>query len=220
MPGFNKNWVWRGDDLWFDRWQQIIFGEQQPEYLQIISWNDFGESHYIGPLDDNQYEAFERGKAPVNYVKGMPHDGWREFLPYHIQMWKEGTSTVEKEGASVWYRLSPASACADGGTTGSTASQLLLEYKPTEIVQDKVFFTAQLGSAADISVSIGGTTIPGTWTTVPAGGVGLYHGSVPMGGNTGVVKVTVSRAGRTIVTVDGEAIGTNCAGGISNFNAW
>lgn len=54
MPGFRKNWLWRGDDLWYDRWQQIVSmkRENQPEYLQIITWNDWGESHYVGPLRD------------------------------------------------------------------------------------------------------------------------------------------------------------------------
>lgn len=29
MPGFNKNWMWRGDDMWHDRWIQVVFN--QPE---------------------------------------------------------------------------------------------------------------------------------------------------------------------------------------------
>ena len=29
MPGFNKNWMWRGDDMWYDRWIQVIVN--QPE---------------------------------------------------------------------------------------------------------------------------------------------------------------------------------------------
>ncbi|KAK1971059.1 hypothetical protein LY78DRAFT_699556 [Colletotrichum sublineola] len=54
LPGYSKNWLWKSGDL---------------------CWNDYGESHYIGPLDNNQYEAFSVGDAPFNYVKGMPHDG-------------------------------------------------------------------------------------------------------------------------------------------------
>ena len=37
-----------------DRWTQLISAEHQPDYVEIITWNDFGESHYIGPLDDRQ----------------------------------------------------------------------------------------------------------------------------------------------------------------------
>lgn len=37
MPGFRKNWLWRGDSLWFDRWINVLY--LQPEYVQIITWN-------------------------------------------------------------------------------------------------------------------------------------------------------------------------------------
>ncbi|KAF7914304.1 uncharacterized protein EAF01_000710 [Botrytis porri] len=26
LPQFHKNWLWRGDDLWYDRWEEVIFG--------------------------------------------------------------------------------------------------------------------------------------------------------------------------------------------------
>jgi hypothetical protein len=39
LPGFGKNWLWRGDDLWFDRWKQVQ--DLQPEFVQIVSWNDW-----------------------------------------------------------------------------------------------------------------------------------------------------------------------------------
>ena len=48
LPAYNKHRVWRGDDLWHDRWQQAI--ALQPDIVQIVTWNDFGESHYIGPI--------------------------------------------------------------------------------------------------------------------------------------------------------------------------
>ena len=33
LPAYNKNWLWRGDDLWYDRWQQAI--EMQPELIEV-----------------------------------------------------------------------------------------------------------------------------------------------------------------------------------------
>ncbi|KAE8414568.1 glycoside hydrolase [Aspergillus pseudocaelatus] len=35
MPGYDKNWLWRDDDTWYQRWQQIWY--LQPEFVQIIS---------------------------------------------------------------------------------------------------------------------------------------------------------------------------------------
>lgn len=80
MPGYNKNWAWHSDDLWYDRWMEVDY--IQPEWVEIISWNDYGESHYIGPLNDKAYVAFTTGRAPYNYVRDMPHDSWRLQLKF------------------------------------------------------------------------------------------------------------------------------------------
>ncbi|KAL2844872.1 glycosyl hydrolase family 71-domain-containing protein [Aspergillus pseudodeflectus] len=114
LPGYNKNWLWRGDDMWFQRWQQAISIDRKPDWIQIISWNDYGESHYISRLDDQQYEAFDIGRAPYNYVKDMPHDGWRETL----------SATITEERLVIWFRVNKNGAYSDHGTTGNTANQL------------------------------------------------------------------------------------------------
>ncbi|KAK8085672.1 hypothetical protein PG997_006943 [Apiospora hydei] len=143
------------------------------------SWNDFGESHYIGPLyvDGDDYEAFTVGKAPFNYAADMPHDGWRLFLPFVIDLYKNRKATIENEGLSVWYRPSPAAACGDGWTVGNTASQLLLEFPPAEVAQDKIFFSALLAAHQSVTVTVGGVQVAAEWTSQPAYGSGMYHGS-------------------------------------------
>ncbi|KAE8151753.1 glycoside hydrolase [Aspergillus avenaceus] len=223
MPGFKKNWVWRGDNLWFDRWQQVM--DLQPEFVQIISWNDYGESHYIGPRRDDGYEAFGRGKAPFNYAKDIPHDGWRTFLPFLIDGYKKNSSAVavDQEDVVTWYRLHPAAACSTGGTTGNAKVQGQKEYKPGEILEDRIFYSALLKSSADVSVKIGKQKLTGKWENVPRGGSGLYHGSVPFK-STGDVKVTVSRDGDKVASVSGEHITDRCPDlngkDYQNYNAW
>jgi hypothetical protein len=69
-------------DLWYDRWEEAIW--EQPDFIEIISWNDYGESHYIGPLHDDGFDAFSVGKGPFNFAEAMPHDGWRQILPFVI----------------------------------------------------------------------------------------------------------------------------------------
>ncbi|KAL2207288.1 putative extracellular alpha-1,3-glucanase/mutanase, partial [Sarocladium strictum] len=218
LPGYNKNWLWRGDDLWFDRWQQVL--EIQPEYVQIITWNDWGESHYIGPLREDQFGLFEpgNGDAPINYAAGMPHDGWRKFLPYLIAQYKTGSASISEEGLTTWYRRNPNTACASGGTGSGPNGQM--EPPVTAVSQDKVFFSALLNSDATVAVSIGGNSQPASWEHVPSGGSGLYHGSVDLDSRTGDVVVTVSRDGVEVVRVDGASITADCAGGIVNWNAW
>lgn len=218
LPGYKKNWLWRGDDLWFDRWQEVIF--LQPDFVEIITWNDYGESHYIGPLHDEEYNLFTVGEAPYNYAANMPHDGWRMFLPFLIDTYKNGTATITQEGLVSWYRLQPRGACSSNGTTGNTASQFQIEFEPADVVQDEVFYSALLTSSADVSVSIGGAVMNAEWSSVPSGGVGLYHGNTSFSGAAGTVVVTISRGGSTIAQISGADINSNCEDGIENWNAW
>ncbi|KAI8267365.1 Mutanase [Colletotrichum sp. SAR11_239] len=132
----------------------------------------------------------------------------------------EDTTTVTKEGIMGWFRTTPAATCSDGETSGNTASQLQLEFSPAEVMQDRIFFSAVLGSHADVIVNVGGTSQAGTWTSVPDGGIGVYHGSVPFQGR-GSVTISLQRGGANIATIDGGSITDNCAErGLTNWNAW
>ncbi|KAL2292152.1 hypothetical protein FJTKL_10796 [Diaporthe vaccinii] len=219
MPGFNKNWMWRGDDMWHDRWIQVVVNK--PEYVQIISWNDYGESHHVGPLYSHAMSAFDVGKAPYNYANDRPHDGWHLTLRFWIDYYKSGKAAVTKEGLVTWYRTSPSGACSDGGTTGNTASQLQLEFPPQGVMQDKVFFSAVLGADAQATVTVGGKTFQPKWPSIPDGGVGVYHGGVELYGDTGAVSVHISRGGQSLARVDGTAISVaSCHDGLTNWNPW
>ncbi|KAJ6036601.1 Glycoside hydrolase family 71 [Penicillium herquei] len=226
MPGYDKNWLWRGDDLWYTRWEQALF--LAPEFIEIISWNDFGESHYIGltvdyhnPLADAMYTAFDIGNAPYNYVESFDHDGWRQFLPYLIDLYKFNSTTSGTEGLVAWYRLNAAGACADSGTTANTASQLQLEYWPKDVVQDQIFYSALLSQPGDISVTIDGVNVGATWTNTPSGNVGIYHGSVSFAGHSGGVILSVSTSSG-LLEVGGQQISNGCHMGdeVENWNAW
>ncbi|KAK4170478.1 glycoside hydrolase [Cladorrhinum sp. PSN259] len=227
LPGLEKNWIWRGDELWETRWDNVM--EVQPDFVQILTWNDFGESHYIGPVHDNQLELFNTFKAPINYVQGMSHDGWRKFLPFYVQQYKNGGQVPAEvtEGVMAYYRTAPALACPSGGTTGNRNKDFgETEVGPETLVEDAIFFNALLSSdeGVEVQVSIGGQTLQGaSFTGFPAAGKGtpgIYRGSVPMGSNTGDVVVTVSRGGQVVATAEGgKPIAASCESNIQNWNA-
>ncbi|KAH7361714.1 glycosyl hydrolase family 71-domain-containing protein [Plectosphaerella cucumerina] len=130
----------------------------QLEFVQIISWNDNDQSHYVGPAPVRYgYEAFDRGKSPFNYALNVLHD----------------SVTVMLEGASAWYRQAPGRACAARGTTGNAAKQLQFTHPSEKILRDKIVFDALLGSAADATITIaeanerqsGRTYPPATWAS-------------------------------------------------------
>ncbi|KAB8071772.1 glycoside hydrolase [Aspergillus leporis] len=221
MVRYNKNWVWQGDDLWYTRWQQVL--EIEPEYVEILTWNDYGESHYIGPIHETGLSVFDYAEAPFNYAKGMPHDGWRKFLPYVIDLYKNGgkDAQITDEGIVSWYRINPASACSSGKTTGNTETQHQQILEPQEVLKDKVFFSALLESTADVSVAIGGKDRAASWTNTPdGGGKGIYHGSIPINNQTGAVVVTLTRDNELLAEIQGHQITTNCVRNMTNWNAW
>jgi hypothetical protein len=205
MPGFDKNWMWRGEMLWYDRWVQTL--HVQPEWVQIISWNDYGESHYIAPIrGEESLVAFgsNYGKSPFNYVRGIEHNDWRIFLPHMISLYKTGTAAVTQEGLNIWYRQHPKSAgCKDSGTTAYTATHMQVERPWTEGNRDGVFFAALLGSSASAHVTIGGTVFNPTWRYFPEGGVGVYVGWVETQA-TGAVRVEIKRGANVVVGLSGQ----------------
>ncbi|KAF4860448.1 Glucan endo-1,3-alpha-glucosidase agn1 [Colletotrichum siamense] len=216
LPGYSKNWLWRGDHLWFDRWIQV--NTLMPEFVQIISWNDYGESHHIGPIRDHALVAFDTGKAPYRY--SLDHHGWRVLLPFAIDRYKNNKATITSEGVSFWYRTTPKDACGTGGTTGNTVSQLQMEFQPNDIIQDSVFFTVLSTDTVSVTVSIGGVSSKGVLRDLPDGGAGLYHGSAPFNGRTGDVRITVTRKSVTIADETGPAIKNDCHNGMTGFDAW
>jgi hypothetical protein len=98
---------------------------------------------YIGPLHSTDHVAFGIGRAPYSYVPDMTHDGWRLFLPYVIDTYKNWTASVTREGLVSWYRRNP-TGCSDSDTTGNTASQLQIEFEPTVVAQDGIFYSVLL----------------------------------------------------------------------------
>jgi hypothetical protein len=224
MPGYDKNWLWRGDDSWYQRWQQVWY--IQPEFVEIISWNDFGESHYIGPLDNSSFDAFTVGQAPFNYVENMPHDGWRDLLPFMIDTYKNERALVTDEKLVVWYRTSLADDCNNGNTTGNTASQLQLEFAPENVSQDRLFFTALLSKYADVGVMVDGYYHKAEWDFLPpgpqsTGGPGLYHGSIALS-HLERAEVFITRNDVDIFSVFTvqNVSPDNCVGGLTNWNAF
>ncbi|KAL5332312.1 glycosyl hydrolase family 71-domain-containing protein [Aspergillus crustosus] len=232
LQHFNKSWVWRGDDLWYDRWQQILLLD--PEFVEILTWNDYGESHYIGPVHEEAETALRAAGAPYDYVDGRPHDAWRLLLPYLIEQYKadgdeqektekRAAVEVEEELLTVWYRLSPARACSAGNVTGNTESHSQALVDPGAVLEDRIFYSALLEEPADVSVSIGGDNRTAAFTDTPEQGTkGIYHGSVSIGESEGGVVVILTRNGELLAQMQGANIESQkeCPRNQTNWNAW
>ncbi|KAI1098371.1 glycoside hydrolase family 71 protein [Jackrogersella minutella] len=203
LPQYNKNWYSSSDSLWYDRWQQVL--EIQPDYIEIITWNDFGESSYI-----NDPVAAQIVSGAETYVDGFGHSAFRFILPYFISAYKAGNANVDlpSEGAVAWYRTTAAAVCGDGGTVwgqGGSASA-------AGGTKDVISIIVLSNSPSDITVDIGGSS-----QTVSAsssvGKASFYQ--VDFSGKSGAVTITANGKSTT-----GPEITTSCpSSGHVNFNA-
>ncbi|KAI0483774.1 glycoside hydrolase family 71 protein [Xylaria cf. heliscus] len=203
LPG--KNWYSSSDSLWFDRWKQVL--DIKPEYIQIITWNDYGESSYINAPISHQIVS---GAGP--YVNGFDHTAFRFVLPYFINAYKAGNANVAipSEGALVWYRTTPAAICGDGGTVWGQGGGASAAGGTKDVVNVIALTNAPTNINVKIGSGDGGQSVSATSTF---GKASFYQ--VPINGKTGAVTVTVNGKSTT-----GPSIANSCpSSGHVNFNS-
>ncbi|KAI0047881.1 glycoside hydrolase family 71 protein [Auriscalpium vulgare] len=142
---YNKNWIYRGDDwLLAMRWELIVAHRDQIDMVEIISWNDFGESHYVGPIE---------GAQPMSeaWTNGFDHQGWLDMMSYYIQAFKTGIyPTVGQDQIFMWARLAPANATASADNVGQPDNW--------QWTKDYAWAVAFLKSPANVTLTCGTST--------------------------------------------------------------
>lgn len=103
---WNKNWIYRSDDfLYARRWEQLIAMRDRIKSTEILTWNDYGESSYIGPI---------KGALPAGsnaWVDGFEHDHLLHVTQYYVSAFKTGAyPTVTEDKIIVWARPHPKAA--------------------------------------------------------------------------------------------------------------
>lgn len=141
-----------------------------------MTWNDYGESHYIGPIVEAGIPSGSNSIGSTDatiYVNGYPHSAWLSTLPYQIAAYKNAYASsnpvpsVEADTVVFWYRTSPASA----GTTDATCNDCPSAvnalpgnspyqscYAIDECLEDGVFAIVLLQAAGSASIAIGGVS--------------------------------------------------------------
>ncbi|KAF1937228.1 hypothetical protein EJ02DRAFT_447605 [Clathrospora elynae] len=85
----NNNWYRRGEENLEYRFGQAL--DLQPDIIQLQTWNDAGESHYMGNLWPEPMSVSPNIQA---LVKDYDHKGYWQILPAFIQAWKRGDRTT------------------------------------------------------------------------------------------------------------------------------
>ncbi|KAM0517042.1 hypothetical protein ACHAPE_005154 [Trichoderma viride] len=207
-PWFNthfssKNWVFPSGDLLFTRWNEVL--QQGFPMVEIVTWNDYGESHYVGPLSS---EHSDDGSS--HWANDMPHDGWLDLSKPYIAAYKNGDTNVAnyitQDQVIYWYRRNLNSLNCD-----STDS--LGRPDGYQTLTDTVYVVTLLKTAGSITIKSGSNS-----QTFNAGaGANIFTVSAAAGQQI----FTLTRNGANVLSGTSLMDITNtCACGLYNFNAY
>ncbi|EAU86702.2 alpha-1,3-glucanase [Coprinopsis cinerea okayama7 len=103
VDSYNKNFIFRADNwLLVERWEMLVQERDHIDMVQVISWNDYGESHYMGPIEGAQPHS-------EAWTTGFDHQGWLDLQQYYIQGYKTGQYPgISRIRIFLWGRLHPA----------------------------------------------------------------------------------------------------------------
>ena len=129
------------------QWKSII--EQQPDWVEIVTWNDFSESYICPVALSNSPGSGRSPDAVPPYLKSRSsHAGYLEVSRYYIEWYKTGKQPPLTDALFYFYRVHPKDAVAK-------------EDRPVKTfhgpVQDVLYVTTMMTVPAELQVTSGGT---------------------------------------------------------------
>ncbi|KAJ7238156.1 glycoside hydrolase [Mycena rebaudengoi] len=207
---FNKNWLFLSDTLLIDRWNEIL--NLQPQLVELITWNDFGESHYIGPLHPECPSVYAPSGDSDGVIQWVSHtvqypyfSAWRKIITPYIAAYKNGGPvTISAKNIVYWYMPHPKGLSCANPFVGPPTGQ--------SFPADGIWAATLLASPATLTMTSGTFSLT---TTAPAG---INYFSTGMGSGQPTFKLV--RNGVTITQgTGGLSVDLNSCN-IYNFNAF
>ncbi|KAF8600436.1 glycoside hydrolase [Ceratobasidium sp. AG-I] len=186
----------RGDNFMYrSRWEQLIENRDSLSLVEIATWNDFGESTYIGPL---------AGSIPagIDYVSS-----WTNYTAYYANWFKFGEApTIVTDQVYMWARPQPKNAgiCLSG-SQGAVRN--------ADWADNLLYISVFLTDPAQISC-FSGTNSNGTNTA--SGGVHELTVSL----SSGSVGCSVTRNGVVVIDYRPTEFTYSTNPSICSMNAW
>jgi len=144
------NEVKYGDNLLDNKLRAVADGSFQPDIIEVLTWNDWVESHYLMDLPDFKTKAepapdMVSSEPAVDYIIGHNHSPWRIILKYWLAAIKNGRNPAPTMDQVIFsYRLHSKDASCSEGSKPNGAENL----------EDAVFFWALVTEKSTISVTI------------------------------------------------------------------
>lgn len=194
---WNKNWIYRGDDwLYCTRWEQIIEMRDRIQQLEILTWNDYGESSYIGPIHGN----LPRGSEV--WTNGFDHQGLNVLTQYYAAAFKTGQyPSINKDSIVMWSRPHPHDA---------NAPDYIGKPSGWDWTQDNLYAVVLTTGPAEVTLTSGSNT-----QTFSVEG-GLTKLRIPNG--FGGMSGSINRNGQTVASATGQGFDYTSTPSSYNFN--
>ncbi|KAH9950531.1 glycoside hydrolase [Amylocystis lapponica] len=173
---YNKNWIYLSDfHLYPTRWETLISNRASVDIAEIITWNDYGESHYIGPIEGAQPNS-------QAWVDGFNHTGWLDMTNYYAQAFKTGSyPEITEDKIYMWARPHQKDATASNDGVGKPSNYELDQDNLWAVVFATAPSTVTLATSDSNSqtfpVDAGVTKL-----TVPLTPGGYMHGTIARNG--------------------------------------
>ncbi|GAA5824303.1 hypothetical protein JCM3770_004457 [Rhodotorula araucariae] len=146
-----NNYVLQSNDFLLPKhYEDLISLNPGPAFVELLSWNDFGEAHYLGPV--RQSAGIPEGAKDYVNTASSDHTPMLWLSAYWNIWFKSGSPpAITSEAVIYWYRPHPASATASDDPIAKPEFADTLEDKIQAVV-----FVPPGSKAARLVVTTGG----------------------------------------------------------------
>lgn len=185
-PQNNRVFESRGFEGMAAQWEAAI--NVGAQWVEIVTWNDWGESTYVASFGSPSTSEFGKGSW---WGPRISHAGYLAASSYYIRWFKTGDRSIHKDELFWFYRLAPRS------QPGHIDNPVNAIYYPqgADKLEDRVFVTAFLAAAAQVSIASGDRQYT---FMLPAG---VHHLDAEF--SNGPQRFSMVRNGRTLLNGDG-----------------
>ncbi|KAJ7479209.1 glycosyl hydrolase family 71-domain-containing protein [Mycena latifolia] len=196
----DKNRLLRSDDWLINaRWEQLVAMRNQLTFVEMVTWNDFGESDYFGPV------RVSCQPAGTTWAEDYPHTAWFDMSQYYIQAFKTGVyPTITTDVIYYWARPHPHDVVVSGD--GARPDNW-------DWTEDYLWAAAFCSSVCTVTLKCGSSSA--TFTNQPAG---VNKLKIPLA--AGQITVSMVKNGQTVISKTEPNYHYVTNPGTYNFNAF
>ncbi|CED82064.1 Glycoside hydrolase, family 71 [Phaffia rhodozyma] len=147
---WNKNWIYLSDGFLFaKRWEILVEKRDQVQLVEALTWNDYGESSYLGPIQGAQPNS-------QSWVDGLNHTTLLEVNQYFAEAYRSGSyPDIEQDVIHLSARPHSNSAVASADDCGRPTGGQNGPADGYQWTEDKFFALVFASGAGSVTLTSG-----------------------------------------------------------------